>query len=142
LKDFYNWQKEWGILETQNQLFREALITNSDNLPKDVLSYISLINFYNFVTVGRNARTGGNDRLFIEEKTEIQLLIDIIKTTSPDIIIVQSKSLKKYFVNCIKPNISSETEIYVGVHPSIFGRGINYRKPINYIKHLTESGKI
>jgi hypothetical protein len=142
LKDYYGWQESWRILENQNQFFKEALITNSDNLPKDVLSYVSLVNFYNFVTVGRTERTGGNDRYFLNEKYEIQLLIDTIGIITPDIIIVQSKSLKNYFLNQIKSNVNPNIEIYVGVHPSIFGRGINYRRPANYIKNLTEFGRI
>lgn len=137
LKDYYEWRECWNILENQNQFFREALITNSDKLPTEVLSYISLVNFYPFVTVGRNDRTGGNDRYFYNEKAEIQLLIDSIEILSPDIIIVQSKSLRNYFLNQIKPQINTSVEIYVGVHPSIFGRGINYRRPANYIKNLT-----
>ena len=142
LKDYYEWQESWKILETQNQFFREALKSNSDNLPKDVLSYISLVNFYNFVTVGRTERTGGNDRYFLDEKKEIQLLVDTIKIITPDIIVVQSKSLRNYFLKQIKPNVNQSIEIYVGVHPSIFGRGINYRRPANYIKDLTEFGRI
>jgi len=142
LKDHYGWQNSWKILESQNQFFREALISNSEMLPKEVLSYISLVNFYNFVTVGRTERTGGNDRCFLDEKKEIQLLIDTIRLITPDIIVVQSKSLKGYFSNQIKPNINPGVEIYVGVHPSIFGRGINFRRPANYIKNLTEFGRI
>jgi hypothetical protein len=141
LKDNYKWEKEWQILANQNQFFKEALITNNEILPQDVLSNISLINFYNFVKIGRVRRTGDSDRIFIEEKTEIQLLIDIINTINPDKIIIQSKSLRNYFINYIKPNISEKIELFVGYHPSVFGRGIKYRKPIEYINNLMK-GKL
>lgn len=140
LKDNYGWEKSWSVLENQNQFFREALIHNAEHLPADVLSYISLVNFYNFVTVGRAGRAGGSDRVFLDEPKEIQLLIDIIGVITPDIIIVQSKGLKHSFVNKIKQRIDPKIEIYVGVHPSIFGRNINLRRPINYMKDLLENG--
>jgi hypothetical protein len=142
LKDYYGWEESWSLLENQNQFFREALISNSNNLPKEVLSYISLVNFYNFVTIGRIDRTGGDDRSFLDQEKEIQLLIDTIKIITPDIIIVQSRSMRNYFVNKIKPNTNNNIEIFIGVHPSIFGRGIKYRRPKNYIKNLIEFGKI
>lgn len=136
LKENNDWENSWQLLESKNNFFREILVSNHNNLPQDVLSNISLINFYNFVTVGREARTGGNDRNFINEKKELQLLTDIIKTVNPDVIIVQSKTLKNYFKNIIKPNISDKIDIYIGYHPSVFGRGIKYRNPKKYIDNL------
>ena len=142
LKEKYNWIKEWEILENQNQFFREALLVNADKLPNNVLDKVALVNFYNFVSKGRNERTGGNDRVFIDMKVEIQLLIDSINTIKPSIIVVQSKSMTNYFVNFVKPNIDSNCKIFVGYHPSVFGRGINYRRPKNYITNLIEKGSI
>jgi len=142
LKDYYNWISNWQLMESKNQFFNRILIENKEILPQDVLSYISLINFYNFVTIGRKERTGGSDRNFINEKDEIELLINIINTINPDVIIVQSKTLMNYFKNLIKPKISEKTEIFIGYHPSIFGRGIKNRIPKNYIKDLIENGKI
>ena len=142
LKEKYNWIKEWEILENQNQFFREALLANADKLPNNVLDKVALVNFYNFVSKGRNERTGGNDRIFIDTEVEIKLLIDTINTIKPSIIIVQSKSMKNYFVNFVKPNIDSNCKIFVGYHPSVFGRGINYRRPKNYITNLIEKGRI
>lgn len=142
LKDKYNWKKSWQLLEEKYQFFREIINSNKDVLPQDVLTHISLINFYNFVTVGRTGRTGSSDRNFVNEKEEIKLIIDIINTINPNIIIVQSKTLSNYFRNLIKPYISNNTDIYIGYHPSIFGRGIKNRIPKNYIKNLVEKGKI
>ena len=48
LKEYNNWENSWQLLESKNNFFREALISEYNNLPQDVLSNISLINFYNF----------------------------------------------------------------------------------------------
>lgn len=142
LKDQNNWNNEWEILSDTNKFFRESIKHNSNFLPRNVLSYISLINFYSFVTIGRQERTGNNDRIFVNRDSEIQLLIEIIKTISPNIIIVQSKILKQYFSNQIRDKIDPNTEIFIGYHPSIFGRGIKYRKPKLYIEDLINNGKM
>lgn len=141
LKDQNNWNNEWKIFADTNKFFRESINHNANSLPKNVLSYISLINFYSFVTIGRQERTGNNDRFFMNEKSEIKLLINIINTISPDVIIVQSKSLKYHF-NYIINEIDNKIEIYIGYHPSVFGRGIKYRKPKLYIEDLINNGKI
>src|SRR5690606_19264713 len=134
LKNQNEWENEWVKFSQSNKFFREAIKDNIDVLPKNVLSHISLINFYNFVTVGRVERTGGNDRNFINPQSEIELLINTINTIKPNIIIVQSKTktLKDYFLNHIKPEISYDLDIYIGYHPSVFGRGIKYRNPKLY----------
>lgn len=142
LKDVYSWQKEWDILGKSDQYFKETLIANCSYLPDNVLTFISLVNFYNFVTVGRKDRTGDSDRNFIDQISEFQLLVDIINTIKPSIIVVQSKSLKSYFISNIKPRISSDIDIYVGFHPSIFGRGIRYRNPNLYMENLIEKSRI
>ncbi len=156
LKNQNNWENEWQKYSQSNKFFREAIKENIDILPKNVLSYISLINFYNFVTVGRGfkidekeqkknekeGRTGGSDRIFINPQSEIELLTNIINTIKPNIIIVQSKTLKGYFLNHIKPKISYDSDIYIGYHPSVFGRGIKYRNPNLYIENLLKKGKI
>lgn len=142
LKDHYNWEVSWKLLVEKNQFFREILIANNGILPQNVLKHIALLNFYNFVTVGRKDRTGGSDRKLVFEKDEINLLIQTINTLKPDVIIVQSKTLVNYFKNLIKPNIPKNTDIYIGFHPSVFGRGIKNRIPKNYVNNLITSGKI
>ena len=139
LKELFGWEEAWNKIENSNQFFREALLTNKTILPLDVLSKIAMINFYNYVTVARKDRTGGNDRFILNEASELKLLINIINEIRPDTIIVQSKSLKGYFKNKIKPLIEHETEIYVSYHPSVFGRGIKYRNPKLHIENLINS---
>ncbi len=80
LKDHYNWEVSWKLLVEKNQFFREILIANNGILPQNVLKHIALLNFYNFVTVGRKDRTGGSDRKLVFEKDEINLLIQTINT--------------------------------------------------------------
>lgn len=136
LKDTNGWEEKWNLLVAEDSHFKTAMLSLQHELPNDVLDYIALVNFYSFVTVGREGRSGDNDRCFIDEQKEIQLLIDTIKTISPDVIIVQSRSLQGYFTNLIKPMINPSTEIYVGVHPSILGSNIHLRKPKSYIEDL------
>ena len=139
LKDQYGWQNSWNILKDSEQQFASILKSQANNLPQDVLSYISLVNFYNFVTVGRDSRTGDKDRNIINDELESQLLINIINVTKPNVIIVQSKTLSNYLKEVIIPHISSNTKIYVTYHPSVIGRLIQYRIPKNYIKDILDN---
>lgn len=141
-KEEHNWVEEWNLLENQPFSFNKALNANWNILPKDVLSNISLINFYNFVTVGRQLRAGDSDRIFVNEPLEKKLFADIINIIKPDTIIVQSKNLRNHFINHIKPKISNQTNVFIGYHPSVFGRFIKYRHPKMYIGDLTMNGKI
>jgi len=60
----------------------------------------------------------------------LQATIDILK---PDVIVVQSLSLRNYFKQLSLDGI----DVFVGFHPSVFGRNIKYRLPNKYIEHLT-----
>lgn len=142
LKNDYNLEEAWRKLDTSNKFFREALLANRNYIPSDILSKVALINFYNFVTIGREERTGGNDRFFINQKAELKLLSNIINTIKPDIIIAQSKTLKNYFLNYIKPELNHNPEIYVSYHPSVFGRGIKFRNPKLHIEEMISNGKL
>jgi len=139
LKDVFGWETAWSKIEDSNQFFREALLSNKSIVPKDVLSNVAMINFYNYVTIGRTERTGGNDRFLLNEASELKLLVDIINEIKPDTIIVQSKTLKGYFRNKIKPFIEGNTDIYISYHPSVFGRGIKYRNPKLHIADLIKN---
>ena len=139
LKDIFGWVEAWSKIENSNQFFRESLLSNKSIVPTDVLSNVAMINFYNYVTIGRTERTGGNDRFLLNEASELQLLVDIINEINPDTIIVQSKTLNGYFRNKIKPFIEGNTDIYVSYHPSVFGRGIKYRNPKLHIADLIKN---
>jgi hypothetical protein len=155
LKNQNKWEDEWQKYSQSNKFFKEAIKDNIDILPKNVLSYISLINFYSFVTVGRGCemdergqkigkkeeRTGGSDRIFINRQSEINLLVEIINTVKPNVIVVQSQTLRKCFRDEIKPKINYDLDIYIGYHPSVFGRGIKYRNPNIYMESLLK-GKL
>ncbi len=136
LKDDYNWEQEWKILEESSQFFRGAIKKNWTILPNTLLSNIALVNFYNFVEIGRESRTGASDRELIHRNREISLLIEIINIIKPNVIILQGKSLRGYFTNEIKSKINTATEIFGGYHPSIFGRRIKYQNPKLYIENL------
>lgn len=139
LKDVFGWGETWTKLENSNQFFREALLSNKSIVPTNVLSNIAMINFFNYVTVGRTQRTGGNDRFLLNETSELKLLVNIINEIKPDTIIVQSKTLKGFFRDKIKPFIKGDTDIFVSYHPSVFGRGIKYRNPKLHIADLLKN---
>jgi hypothetical protein len=114
----------------------QSFIKDTAKISDDLLSSFAVVNFYSFVTIKREKAAGGKDRLFVKKDIEIQHLIDVINTINPDIIVVQSTSLKKYFEN-IKGKIENEsTEIYIGYHPATFGRNIKYRNPKLYFEKL------
>lgn len=142
LKDEYCWQREWELLAESNLFFREAIIKNHKTLPNSVLSHIALINFYSFVTKGRNERLGNTDRKFIDGQKELQLISDTINILKPDVVVVQSPTIRNYFQNIIKPKLTYKSEIYCGFHPSILGKNIKYRNPKLYIEHLLEYGMV
>lgn len=142
LKDYFGWEDCWKTIESSKLYFRETLLQNKDTIPNNVLSNIALINFYNFVTIGRSERTGSDDRVFIDKIKELALLSEIINELKPDVIVVQSKSLKTYFKNNIKQKLNYNPDIFISFHPSVFGRGIKYRNPKLHIDEMLLSGKL
>jgi hypothetical protein len=139
LKDIYNWSESWDILYSQNQFFKQVLEVYGNLLPNEVLSYVSLINYYKFVTKDRYNRAGAMDRVFLNQTVELDLLVKEINLLNPDILIFQSLTLRNDFL--IK-QLKDKMELYIGFHPSCFGRYIYKRIPSEYIKHLLEEGKI
>lgn len=136
LRNCNNWHQAWQLLADDSRFFREILNDKHQDLPTDVLSHISLINFYNFVKVGRKARTGDSDRTFLNRKKEVQLLRDVINILEPEQIVIHGKGIHNVFKSEIIPHLNRKTTVYPVVHPSIIGRGIHLRNPRKYIEHL------
>lgn len=132
--------KKWDKLKEELDKAEtfQKVTKDPDKLRAELLSSFAIVNFYSFVTKNRKAKTGSKDRIFLDEEFEIKHLINLIDTINPDIIVAQSKSLKKYFKG-IKQSIKNQsTKIYIGYHPSAFGRNIKYRTPKNYFEKLIE----
>ena len=89
------------------------------------LAYVTLTNFYKFVTKGRTKLSGSSDRKHIFLEHECNLLLDEIKNFKPKIIIFQSVGFwdkykdNKYkdFFNELK-NKNKTIKIYIGPHPA------------------------
>lgn len=89
LKEYYNWGNYWKLIDKEWTCQR-ALKSITD-LPTDVLSYISLTNYYKFVTLNRiDERSGDKDRSFNNADIEKQLFLDEIKIFNPNIVFFQS----------------------------------------------------
>ncbi|MEI8274011.1 MAG: hypothetical protein WCG08_15460, partial [Paludibacter sp.] len=131
LKEIYNWgnyyeqiNKNWTCQKARKSL---------RNLPTEVLEYISLTNYYKFVTVDReNERSGGKDRVFNSIIFEKKIFQDEIMLLNPDIIIFQS--VKFANLDLIPEIINMGIEVYVAPHPS--NRAKNGRVPNEYISQI------
>jgi len=91
LKGDLNWQDCWDKLKDKPSC-QKALINNQEELPlSNPLSYIALTNYYKFVSVGRENKAGGADRLHQAQESELNFFIKEVKIFNSDIIIFQSK---------------------------------------------------
>ena len=130
LKDSLNWQKYWNNLKSIPTC--QKALKNQDKLPiNNPLSYVSLTNYYKFVSVKRKNKTGGENRIHLEKEFEDSFFIDEIKIFNPDIIIFQSKDFfgKKRLLNELK---KMGKQIYIGPHPSYRKK----RQPEYFIKQI------
>lgn len=134
LKNIYNVVKNEGNIKS---------ILNIEN----PLHYISLTNYYKFVTKDRDKKFGGNDRIYLNKSFEKDFLLKEIKEFNPDIILFQSKKFEnilskdkdKNLINRIK-EIDEKIEIYIGYHPSYsFKDKKNPEKDIRNPKELIKS---
>jgi hypothetical protein len=103
------------------------------------LSYVAYDNRYKFVTIGRNSKSGGKDRTWLNKDKERELLLSEIEIFKPDIIVFQGKA---GLDNC---NIK-ELEIYTvfeAYHPSYWPRGTKKLRlnELEYIKETFNSKK-
>lgn len=139
LKEIHGWQKEWELLENSDNFFKEILNQNYSLLPTEVLPNIALINFYNFVEVGRVKRADDRDRKFINKNLELQLNIDVINALQPDEIIVHGSKILPVFKKNIFPRITHKCNVYLTIHPSAYGKNIHYQIPRNYIDRMNSN---
>ena len=91
------------------------------------LSYVSLTNYYKFVTIDRENRAGGLDRNYLKKDDEISLLWNEIEILDPEVIFLQSQSFFNIPIRCKK-----HVKVIVGNHPS--SRESGTRIPRNMIE--------
>ncbi|MBC7525439.1 MAG: hypothetical protein H7239_13505 [Flavobacterium sp.] len=135
LKDNFNFNDLWIEIVKNGGTFMQIYKTFRALDGFNPIEYISLSNYYKFVTNGRVGRSGKFDRKHLNQKKEEQLFLQEIEVLNPDIIIFQSLDFNhSKFAKIINQLVSSNRKVYIGPHPS-------HRKtkvPNEFIKLLRE----
>jgi len=130
LLEEFNWQDIWESVRVFSTC-QQATKVRHHRIDQNPLDYVSLTNFFKFVDVNREIRSGDKNRKFTNKNVENQLFIDEVKILNPSIIIFQG--------NCPTDSILSELrqlniELYKATHPS--NRKLGGRQPENYVSSL------
>ena len=125
------WKDYWERLNDQTTC--QQLLKRKNELPSEnPLSYISLTNYYKFVTPEREKRSGGKDRKFVNKKLEIQFLDEETKALDSNIVVLQSKQFlaksKKQF-----SKIAEKSKLLISPHPAARGKFRRVRTMISQI---------
>ena len=89
----------------------------------EIAHAIALTNLHKFVTVSREGKSGGDDRIWIDHDKEFATFIEEIKCFSPDIIILQAiNSISEAEIEQIKQAVKG-VAVYKLTHPSTRKRG-------------------
>lgn len=123
---FLSESKGWGSFWNKVKTLRSSqkAIRNKDNLPNEnPLSFVALTNFYKFVKIGRENRSGGADRHYKDKGLEMDMLIREVNIFNPDIIVFQGKQfLNKAYLGLVSSLENLNRVIIIGPHPSYRGR--------------------
>lgn len=131
LMEEYDWSNSWSLIDN-DMTFQQSRKTFK-NIQQDVLSHISLTNFYKFVTIDRvKERSGDKDRKYKNALAEKKLFIEEVKALKPDIIIFQSVNF--HGLDLIPEIKNYGIEVYVAPHPSNRQKG--GRIPKNYLSKM------
>lgn len=127
LREEKSWQSCWEEM-CKFSTFQQAL-KNMSQLEENPLSFVALTNYYKFVSPNRKNKGGGKDRRDLCQDKELKLLREEIEILEPEMVIFQSKSFSKDFLQ--KSGLCGlAKEIRVGPHPSWRGT----RKPGDFVK--------
>ena len=127
--------------KTKNFSTCQQALKNRENLPtQNPLSYIALTNYYKFVTIGREDREGGSDRIYLNRRFDQNFFIEEVKIFAPDIVIFQSKDFNEYKYETVRRDLRKTVgAIYVGPHPAYRKKG--GRVPEYFVNQILE-GKL
>lgn len=135
LKDDFNLNNIWEEIVKNGGTFSHIYKTFRSLDGYNAIEYISLSNYYKFVTKDRKERSGNSDRKYLNQEKEEYLFLKEIEVLNPDLIIFQSLEFNKsHFSKIINQLVVSNRKVYVGPHPS-------HRKtkvPNEFIKLLRE----
>lgn len=121
------WNEVVNIEETCQSLLKNYGFKLGLKDVDNCLSYVSLTNYFKFVTVNREKRAGDLDRNYMNKKEEISLLEKEIEILDPEVIFLQSQSFLNFPIKC-----NNKIKVIVGNHPS--SREAGTRIPINMIQ--------
>ena len=128
----------------------EITLTKINNLwkklneeQKNLLSYVAYDNRYKFVTIGRDSKSGGKDRTWLNKDKERELLLSEIEIFKPDIIVFQGKA---GLDNCNTEELKKkygENNVFEANHSSYWPRGTKKLglNELEYIKKTFNSKK-
>ena len=89
----------------------------------EIAHAIALTNLHKFVTIGRNGKSGGDDRIWIDHDKEFAIFIEEVKCFAPDIIILQAiNSMTNEDIEQIKQAVKG-VAVYKLTHPSTRRKG-------------------
>ena len=89
----------------------------------EVAHAIALTNLHKFVTVVREGKSGGDDRIWIDHDKEFAIFIEEVKCFAPDIIILQAiNSMTNEDIEQIKQAVKGVV-VYKLTHPSTRRKG-------------------
>ena len=116
LKGEKEYQSAWDVLWSNREYkTAKAIRMSYEYLPKDLMSYVAYENRFRFVTIGREKRSGGEDRIWINPEREGKLLVDEINIFAPDVIVFQGK---EGLENCHIDELKAKYKVVVSYHPS------------------------
>ena len=114
----YMWQENFS-----NKTATLALKTLNTEQIQMIADTISLTNLHKFVTVSREGKSGGDDRIWIDHDKEFVTFIEEVKCFAPDIIILQAiNSMTNEDIEQIKQAVKG-VAVYKLTHPSTRRKG-------------------
>jgi hypothetical protein len=130
LKEQYSWENAWQELcnyPTYHKLTKDKPRTGGEN----PLSFVALTNLFKFVTIGREGRTGGENRKFVDREAEELWFLREIEALKPGIVFFQTKETWRLSAETTQRIKESNITIMRAPHPAFPYMG---KRPQDYIR--------
>ncbi len=136
LREFLECQEYWnGIKNTST--CEKILKSGRELAMKNPLSYITLTNYYKFVTTGRTKRAGDEDRKHLLGHFDREFFVEEVEIFNPDIVVFQGAEFKDNLAP--RRLVKTGRSVYTGPHPSNREKG--GRVPEYFVNRIRE-GKL